>query len=35
MCTTSAIRSETVGIPKVLVPPAFFGIKTAITSGGK
>jgi predicted transposase YbfD/YdcC len=30
-----ATRSLTVGIPKILSPPAFFGILTAATGGGK
>ena len=35
LTTACAIRSETVGIPKVLSPPDFFGIATAFTGGGK
>ncbi len=30
-----ALEAITVGIPRVRVPPDFFGINTAMTSGGK
>ncbi len=33
--TICAIRSVTVGIPRIRVPPDFFGIGTAFTGNGK
>ena len=35
LTTICAIRSLTVGTPKILSPPVFFGMETARTEGGK
>ena len=35
LTTICAIRSDTVGTPKIRSPPVFFGIITAFTAGGK
>jgi hypothetical protein len=35
LTTICAIRSLTVGTPKILSPPLLFGMETARTGGGK